>query len=280
MTVWESLHPMKESFFSNMKFDPQLPSPMTKLWNLLANAQTQLRGGRGFRDASLCWFSIRSPPSLFPTQSKIAKSQMGLIDSIRSINWEHESFPSYDDFFFLPLFALLFPTARFFLDRLVFEVFPFPPFTYQLQLPFCSTFLYLSIFFSVDWFYLILGLTDFNYPIEISIDRWPPLCLACSHLLCSIDDGFKSALRSLIGTFVAVSVQPPPGIWILIVIVLEKALNRNFFGRTCSPYSIKCGIRVLVGLVVELIYNWLSILIFGHCLWRSCYNASRHELLL
>ncbi|XP_022939943.1 LAG1 longevity assurance homolog 3-like [Cucurbita moschata] len=46
---------------------------------------------------------------------------MGFIDSFSSIDWEHESFPSYQDFSFLPLFALLFPTVRFFLDRFVFE---------------------------------------------------------------------------------------------------------------------------------------------------------------
>ncbi|KAK2976397.1 hypothetical protein RJ640_008107 [Escallonia rubra] len=46
---------------------------------------------------------------------------MGLVDSISSIDWEHESFPEYGDFALLPLFALFFPSVRFFLDRFVFE---------------------------------------------------------------------------------------------------------------------------------------------------------------
>ncbi|KAG7032628.1 LAG1 longevity assurance-like 3, partial [Cucurbita argyrosperma subsp. argyrosperma] len=74
--------------------------------------------GRGFIPLI---FSIRSSSSFFFTRSKTPKSQMGFIDSFRSIDWEHESFPSYEDFTFLPLFALLFPTVRFFLDRLLFE---------------------------------------------------------------------------------------------------------------------------------------------------------------
>ncbi|XP_071694140.1 ceramide synthase 1 LOH3-like [Rutidosis leptorrhynchoides] len=40
---------------------------------------------------------------------------MGLIDL------EQESFPGYQDFLVLPLFAIFFPTVRFFLDRLIFE---------------------------------------------------------------------------------------------------------------------------------------------------------------
>ncbi|KAF6169090.1 hypothetical protein GIB67_038587 [Kingdonia uniflora] len=35
--------------------------------------------------------------------------------------WERESFPVCDDFILLPLFALFFPSVRFFLDRFVFE---------------------------------------------------------------------------------------------------------------------------------------------------------------
>ncbi|ESQ32936.1 hypothetical protein EUTSA_v10004641mg [Eutrema salsugineum] len=46
---------------------------------------------------------------------------MGLFESVKSINWEHESFPAYQDFGFLPLFAVFFPTIRFLLDRFVFE---------------------------------------------------------------------------------------------------------------------------------------------------------------
>ncbi|WCJ35740.1 Ceramide synthase 1 LOH3 [Euphorbia peplus] len=43
---------------------------------------------------------------------------MGLMDSI---DWELESYPSYDDYIVLPFFALFFPTVRFFLDRFVFQ---------------------------------------------------------------------------------------------------------------------------------------------------------------
>ncbi|KAF5755419.1 putative TRAM/LAG1/CLN8 domain, sphingosine N-acyltransferase Lag1/Lac1 [Helianthus annuus] len=46
---------------------------------------------------------------------------MGLIQALKLIDFEHESFPAYQDFLFLPLFSIFFPTVRFFLDRLVFE---------------------------------------------------------------------------------------------------------------------------------------------------------------
>ncbi|KAJ9547111.1 hypothetical protein OSB04_019654 [Centaurea solstitialis] len=41
--------------------------------------------------------------------------------ALSSIDFEHESFPAYQDFLFLPLFAIFFPALRIFLDRLVFE---------------------------------------------------------------------------------------------------------------------------------------------------------------
>nr|XP_043608284.1 ceramide synthase 1 LOH3-like isoform X2 [Erigeron canadensis] len=46
---------------------------------------------------------------------------MGLLEGLKTIDIERESFPVYQDFLLLPLFAIFFPTARFFLDRLVFE---------------------------------------------------------------------------------------------------------------------------------------------------------------
>ncbi|XVF03096.1 hypothetical protein REPUB_Repub04eG0231200 [Reevesia pubescens] len=46
---------------------------------------------------------------------------MGLIQFIKSIDWEQEAYPAYEDFIVLPLFALFFPSIRFFLDRFVFE---------------------------------------------------------------------------------------------------------------------------------------------------------------
>ncbi|GAB2297107.1 Ceramide synthase 1 loh3 [Dionaea muscipula] len=46
---------------------------------------------------------------------------MGLVDYWRRIDWETESYPRYEDYLVLPLFALFFPSVRFFLDRFVFE---------------------------------------------------------------------------------------------------------------------------------------------------------------
>ncbi|KAI3872416.1 hypothetical protein MKX03_029053 [Papaver bracteatum] len=47
---------------------------------------------------------------------------MGLMELMNSpIDWERESYPVYQDFVALPLFAVFFPSVRFFLDRFVFE---------------------------------------------------------------------------------------------------------------------------------------------------------------
>ncbi|XP_031278058.1 LAG1 longevity assurance homolog 3-like [Pistacia vera] len=49
---------------------------------------------------------------------------MGLIEfieSIKSIDWEQESYPAYEDFALLPLFFIFFPSVRFLLERFVFE---------------------------------------------------------------------------------------------------------------------------------------------------------------
>ncbi|KAJ6987924.1 LAG1 longevity assurance [Populus alba x Populus x berolinensis] len=46
---------------------------------------------------------------------------MGFMEYVKSIEWEHESYPDYEDFIALPLFALFFPFVRFFLDRFVFQ---------------------------------------------------------------------------------------------------------------------------------------------------------------
>jgi hypothetical protein len=37
-------------------------------------------------------------------------------------DWEQESYPELRDLALIPVFAVLFPTARFFLDKFVFEV--------------------------------------------------------------------------------------------------------------------------------------------------------------
>ncbi|RRT62908.1 hypothetical protein B296_00043096 [Ensete ventricosum] len=47
---------------------------------------------------------------------------MDLVEAWRSIDWEKEGYTTYEDFVALPFFVLFFPTVRFFLDRLVFEV--------------------------------------------------------------------------------------------------------------------------------------------------------------
>ncbi|KAF3432033.1 hypothetical protein FNV43_RR26772 [Rhamnella rubrinervis] len=46
---------------------------------------------------------------------------MGLIEDLSSLDLERESYPAYEDFLILPLFAMFFPTVRFCLDRFVFE---------------------------------------------------------------------------------------------------------------------------------------------------------------
>ncbi|XP_027095309.1 ASC1-like protein [Coffea arabica] len=46
---------------------------------------------------------------------------MGLLESVVSMNWDHESYPENEDFLVLPVFAIFFLFIRFFLDRFVFE---------------------------------------------------------------------------------------------------------------------------------------------------------------
>ena len=47
---------------------------------------------------------------------------MDVVEAFRSMTWEQESYPAYADFLALPVFAMFFPTVRFFLDKFVFEV--------------------------------------------------------------------------------------------------------------------------------------------------------------
>ncbi|THG14768.1 hypothetical protein TEA_006812 [Camellia sinensis var. sinensis] len=61
---------------------------------------------------------------------------MGLSQFIQSIDWQQESYPEYEDFAVLPLFALFFPSVRFFLDRFIFEVFDAALMIAQLRLAF------------------------------------------------------------------------------------------------------------------------------------------------
>ncbi|CAN1151118.1 ASC1-like protein [Linum perenne] len=46
---------------------------------------------------------------------------MGFAEILDSIDWEHESYPAYEDYIVLPALAFFFPTVRFLLDRFVFE---------------------------------------------------------------------------------------------------------------------------------------------------------------
>ncbi|XP_004509575.1 ASC1-like protein isoform X1 [Cicer arietinum] len=46
---------------------------------------------------------------------------MDWIQRFKSIDFHHESFPAYEDFYLLPFFALFFPSIRFLLDRFLFE---------------------------------------------------------------------------------------------------------------------------------------------------------------
>lgn len=61
------------------------------------------------------------PPSATTKQFE-GSSQMGFVELVKSVNWEQESYPAYEDFAVLPLFALYFPSVRFFLEKFVFEV--------------------------------------------------------------------------------------------------------------------------------------------------------------
>ncbi|KAG9149881.1 hypothetical protein Leryth_023453 [Lithospermum erythrorhizon] len=46
---------------------------------------------------------------------------MGMFELWRNFVWDQESYPEFGDLMVLPLFALFFPTMRFFLDKFIFE---------------------------------------------------------------------------------------------------------------------------------------------------------------
>ncbi|CAN0923891.1 Ceramide synthase 1 LOH3 [Linum grandiflorum] len=46
---------------------------------------------------------------------------MAFMELLKSVDWEHESYPAYEDYVVLPFFIVFFPTVRFFLDRFLFE---------------------------------------------------------------------------------------------------------------------------------------------------------------
>lgn len=126
-------HPLeiKILHFANTKVWPHSPQPLVaRGWIKVSANAHNTHNTTPWEERNSVDFRSLHPLLSSPTRSNNSKSQMGFIDSFKSIDWELESFPSYEDFTFLPFFALLFPTVRFFLDRFVFEVFPFfPPFT-------------------------------------------------------------------------------------------------------------------------------------------------------
>ena len=77
-------------------------------------------------------FSIRSTHSRarlsFHSDAMTTMSSLSL-----SLDWHNESYPAYHDFYLLPIFALFFPSLRFFLDRFIFEVRTLP-FSFSLLL--------------------------------------------------------------------------------------------------------------------------------------------------
>lgn len=48
--------------------------------------------------------------------------EMGFRELLSIFDWDQESNPKFQDFLALTVFALFFPTIRYFLDRFVFEV--------------------------------------------------------------------------------------------------------------------------------------------------------------
>lgn len=85
---------------------------------------------------------------------------MGFMDYVKSIEWEHESYPAYEDYIVLPLFALFFTSVRFFLDRFVFQVLCF---MHQIYVDvFLDKSFWLFFFLSLDVFELLFGLLT-NY---------------------------------------------------------------------------------------------------------------------
>ncbi|XP_058775577.1 ASC1-like protein [Vicia villosa] len=46
---------------------------------------------------------------------------MDLFQQVTSVDWQHESYPAFPDFFLLPFFAIFFPSLRFLLDRFIFQ---------------------------------------------------------------------------------------------------------------------------------------------------------------
>ncbi|MQL69915.1 hypothetical protein Taro_002217 [Colocasia esculenta] len=86
---------------------------------------------------------------------------MGLLETMASLNWEEESYPSYWDFTVLPFLVVFFPAVRFILDRFVFEDFTILPFlfvffpAFRLKLKgvymYCAGFYTYSIFALLFW---------------------------------------------------------------------------------------------------------------------------------
>lgn len=107
----------------------------------------------------------------------LRKPVMDLVEFLGSFDWEHESFPKYEDFAVLPLFALFFPTVRFFLDIFIFEV----PCWFYYMFDW-SGFLYFLLMFTLfdNWLLdrlIKLTVCTFCYSLlyEYMVYRWPIL---------------------------------------------------------------------------------------------------------
>lgn len=71
------------------------------------------------------WFIptiFRLFPEKISEKTTTTMTVMDWIHRLNTIDWHHESYPDYQDFYLLPCFALFFPSLRFFLDRFLFEV--------------------------------------------------------------------------------------------------------------------------------------------------------------
>lgn len=61
-------------------------------------------------------------PLSAPGRRRLPKPEMGLGETIATLNWQQESYPAYRDFAVLPFLVAFFPTVRFLMDVYIFEV--------------------------------------------------------------------------------------------------------------------------------------------------------------
>lgn len=84
---------------------------------------------------------------------------MGFRESLSIFDWDQESHPKFEDFLALTVFALFFPTVRYFLDRFVFEV----KFVDLLIIHIC---IYIYLFFLDFDVFSIRVLVTFDFLLE------------------------------------------------------------------------------------------------------------------